>query len=400
MKIEDELREALRVAADTARPSMDAWERIENRRRGLAPISLRRRMGVALLAAIIGLAGVLFVVRAFDRGDGQVPRESPSSSDRIGTVRTIDLGWDRSVSSTAISARDGYALVSGTQHTPTLMIGPNGERSTLPFEQGPDDLTSTSSAIWAVGYQLGTGSYVARFAPGNPVPNLMIPMANRGLDSLLATDTAIWVFGYDDAAGRAGLGTLLQLDPTSGSIVKELTLDDLIPGPAGANRIRFGSSADDTAVWMLIAEPHNGLLGPITLVRMDTSTYDITTYDPGSASELLAANGVVWLPAENGPIRLDPETGRKTPLPVPDPNAVPFAATPDAVWCWAGTPRNVQLFRMDFEGGEPTAVGLRVDVRRQPDWGSVDVVYDGAGKVWLLYEGGPLQEVTVGTPTG
>jgi len=192
------------------------------------------------------------------------------------------------------------------------------------------------------------------------------------------------------------LGTLIRLDPNTGAIVKKMPLNSIAPPGLDPHSIVYATTGDDDAVWILMAELHNGELGTISLVRLDASSYATTTYDPGRVSTLVAGGGAVWLPGEHGPVRLDPVTGRWARLDIPDEEAYPFAASQDAVWFLGGSATTVELFRLDLVNEEPAGVGLHVRVDRGRLWGSVTASFDGAGSVWLLYESGPLQKVNVG----
>jgi hypothetical protein len=394
MKIEDDLKAALARAATSANPSADAWERIERRSNEPHQPSTGKRIVVALVAALIGLGGVALATRAFDRGGASNTQHSPVASHApVGSVEPFDLGWDASESSSALSSLDGYAWEAGNQHS--ALVDQAGGLTPLPFKQGPFSLASSSSETWATGFEPGTGNYVARFQPGNAVPDLTVQIGDLGLPQVVATDTAIWVFGYERGTDDGGLGTLLRLDPNTGAVVKKVPLSSIAPTNLD-HAIVYATSADDQAVWILMAELRSGELGTISLVRLDASTYKATAYDPGRVAALVAGGGAVWLPGEHGPVRLDPATGKLTPLDIPDEGAYPFAASQDAVWFLGGTATRVELFRLDLVNGEPAGVGLHLSVDRDRLWGSVDASFDGAGSVWLLYESGPLQQVQVG----
>lgn len=396
MKIEDELRDALQRAAGSATPPSDAWDRIDRRRRGLEQPSVQRRLGIVLVAAAIAVGGIVVAIEAFDRVGSPVPQKSPvSPPEPIGLVQTFDLGWDASEASNDMASRDGYAWVSGYHHL--TLFGPNGAQSSAPFKQGPFGLSSSSSAIWAAGFEPGTGSYVARFPLGSAVPDLRIPIADDlSVSTVVATDAAVWVFGHQRAGEDGNLGTLLRIDPTRGTIVKKLVLKDALPTSVGDNPIVYARSADDDALWILTAEIAEGELGKVALVRLDASTYETSIYDPGRVAAVVAGGGAVWLPAEHGAVRLDPETGDTTQVAVPGAHPWPFAATGDSAWFLGGDATEVELVRLDVSS-DGIHIGLDVKVPRHSGWGSVDASYDGAGAVWLLYESGPLQKVTVGS---
>ncbi len=396
MKIEDELREALRRGADSAAPSSDAWDRIELRRREPDQPSAQRRLGIMLAAAAIAIGGTVVAVEAFDRGDASVPRKSPATSlAPFGSVQTFDLRWEPSEASYDIASRDGYAWVSGYHHL--TLFGPTDAQSSAAFKQGPFGLSSSSSATWAVGFEPGTGSYAARFPLGTAEPDLMVPIGDDlSVHGVVATDAAVWVFADQRGNVDGNLGTLIRLDPTTGTIVEKLVLSDALPASVGNDPIVYATSGDEDALWILTAEIGGGELGKMSLVRLDASTYQTRIYDPGLVSALVAGGGAVWLPAEHGAIRLDPDTGRTTRIDVPSAHPWPFAAAGDSAWFLGGTPTEVELIRVDVDE-EGIHVGMDVAVPRRSDWGSVDATYDGAGAVWLLYEGGPLQKVSVGS---
>ena len=395
MKIEDELRDALQRGADSAAPSADAWDRIEHRRREPNRPSVQQRLGVIVVAAAIAVSGIVVAIKAFDRGDS-VPQKSPAASlAPIGSVQTIDLGWDSSEASYGIASRDGYAWASGYHHL--TVIGPSDEQTPADFKQGPFGLSSSSTATWTAGFEPGTGSYVARFPLVSAVPDLITPIADDlSVNGVVATDAAVWVFAYQRGGHDGNLGTLIRLDPDTGNVLKRMGLQETLPPGVGNDPIVYATSADDDALWILTAELAGGELGRITLVRLDASTYATHIYDPGRVSTFVVGSGAVWLPAEHGAIRLDPDTGNTTSVDLPAAHPWPFAVSGDSAWFLGGTATEVHVIRVDGDA-EGIHVGMEVAVPRQSGWGSVDASYDGAGTVWLLYESGPLQEVSVGT---
>jgi hypothetical protein len=394
MKIEDDLRDALARASTSANPSADAWERVERRSSEPLQPSTGKRIVVALVAALIGLGGVVVATRAFDGGGANVQQSPVTSHGPIGSVETFDIGWDASESSSAISSLDGYAWEAGNQHS--ALVAPSGELTPLPFKQAPFGLASSSSATWAAGFEPGFGDYVARFPAGSSVPDLTIPMAFGVNGDVVATDNAVWIFGYDHGGDDGKLGSVVRLDPNTGTVLKKLALNSLLPPDISTDSLLYATSGDDAGLWLLIAEIRNGELGQISLLRVDATTYETKAYDPGDVSKLLAGDGAVWLPGQHGPVRLDPSTGGTTELDIPDRGAYPFAVSQDAVWFLGGSATRIELFRLDLVNGQPAGVGLHVSVDRKSSWGSVDASFDGAGSVWLLYESGPLQEVQVG----
>src|SRR4051794_30080467 len=226
MKIEDDLKDALARASASADPSGDAWERIERGSREPHQPSTGKRIVVALVAAAIGLGGVVVATRAFDRGEASNIKQSPvASHGPIGSVETFDVGWDASESSNALASLQGFAWVSGNQHS--SLIDPAGGATPLPFQQGPFGLSSSSTAVWAAGNERDSGNYVARFEPGSAEPDLKVSIENLSLPQVIATDTAIWVTGYEPGSDLMNLGTLIRLDPSSGDVVKRMDLDSI-----------------------------------------------------------------------------------------------------------------------------------------------------------------------------
>jgi hypothetical protein len=212
---------------------------------------------------------------------------------------------------------------------------------------------------------------------------------------VVATDLAVWVFAYGGTEDGS-LGTLLRLDPATGNTVKTMVLNDVVPATVGHDPIVYATSADEDALWILTAEVAGGELGKITLVRLDASSYQTRVFDPGRVAAFAVGGGAIWLPAAHGAIRLDQESGNETRVEVPGAHPWPFAVSGDSAWFVAGTATEIELVRLDVDG-EGIKVGLDVPVPRQSSWGSVDASYDGDGSVWLLYETGRLQKVSVGS---
>src|SRR5207248_702671 len=110
-------------------------------------------------------------------------------SDRFGA--NLDLGWDASESSSALSSLDGYAWEAGNQHSG--LVASDGSITPLPLKQAPFGLASSSSATWAAGFEPGFGNYVARFPVGSAAPDLKIPMDLGINGNVVATGNAVWV---------------------------------------------------------------------------------------------------------------------------------------------------------------------------------------------------------------
>jgi hypothetical protein len=389
MKIEDELRRTLRQAAQTAAPSPDAWDRIEQRR----PTAARQLLVIAVAFAI-GTLGVVVALRSFDGHGRAMPDRSPASSAPVGTVRMIELDWGPTESASGIAALGGYAWTAGNQSS--ALIGLDGTVTPLPFTQAPFSISSSSLATWAAGYEpeMRDHDYVARFPVGSASPDLLVPLHDIGLSQVVASDSATWVLGYPESSDS--LGTLLQLDPTSGDVVQREALSVLLPPTLGANPIVYATSADDRALWILVADVKEGTLGRLTLARLDLTTGHVETFDPGSISAFVAGDDSAWLPGPDGPVRLDASTGRTEPISALSGRSalVPFAVAPAAVWFIGGNATEVQLVRLDIQE-ESAHVGLELTVDRKSGWGSVEAAYDGNGSVWLLYETGELQQITV-----
>jgi hypothetical protein len=394
MRIEDEIREVLHSVARRVGHAPDAWDRLRMVQEGAQPIPAARRLAVILAAASIGLVGVGIAALAF-RGTRSVPPAVGPSSD-VGSSRTLDLHWAASASSFGIAARDGWAWVSGSGGA--SLVGSDESIRPLPFAQGPFGLDATPSATWAVGYDPEGGAYVARFESPTSEPDLSIPMGGFAPQSVVADEDSVWVFGDAPENEDDALGTLLRLDASTGTELARAQLGRLVTGMS--QPVLLASSVDQSDIWIMVSDVQGGRVQSTSLIALDAQSLSRrATFALEGGSYVLAAHGGVWIQGDQGPVVVDPSSGDTTSIDVPDQHAVAFAQVPDGVWLVGGNSEEVRLFLVGVGGtGAPTGVQREIDVARQAAWGSADATYDDSGRVWLLYEDGHVQEVSVGVP--
>lgn len=101
MSIEEKIRTALAAKAADARPGQDGWGDLERRLSNVSPssqspptVSTRRRVGIALLALLIGGVGMTLIIRAFEIDHGQLATPSSIvSNGKIAFAVLSDSGW-------------------------------------------------------------------------------------------------------------------------------------------------------------------------------------------------------------------------------------------------------------------------------------------------------------------
>ena len=183
--------------------------------------------------------------------------------------------------------------------------------------------------------------------PTSPLPLVTlpsVPFADTG--SVVATNDAIWV------ADRSG--SLAELDPTSGAVLRTVTL------PRAASKLLL--TAD--SVWVASASGD--------LVRVDRASLAITAI-PGAVGIALASSpDAVWLGAATEVIRVDPTTNSVTlRAPVPNRSAdLGIAIVGDAVW----VATRAEIIRLNATDGTVTA---RIG-------GDASRLAVGAGFLWAL----------------
>jgi len=197
------------------------------------------------------------------------------------------------------------------------------------------------AAVLAVAF--GTGVLPPRPTPTptpNPTPSTSpLPVASPSTlatlasvefadtGSIAATDDAVWVA---DRSGR-----LAELDPTSGAVLRTVTL------PRAASELLL----TDDSVWVASATGD--------LVRVDRASLGITAV-PGAVGVALAASpDAVWLGGTGEVIRIDPATNAVSlRVPVAGRSAdLGIAIVGDGVW--VGT--RVEIVRLSTADGTVTA---------------------------------------------
>jgi len=183
--------------------------------------------------------------------------------------------------------------------------------------------------------------------PTSPLPLLTlasVSFADTG--SIVATDDAIWV------ADRSG--SLAELDPTSGAVLRTVTL------PRAASKLML--TAD--SVWVASASGD--------LVRVDRPSLAITEI-PGAVGIALASSpDAVWLGAATEVIRVNPTTNSVTlRVPVPNRSAdLGIAIVGNAVW----VATRAEILQLNATDGTVTA---RIG-------GDASRLSVGAGFLWAL----------------
>ncbi len=309
--------------------------------------------------------------------DGTVIRDIPTEPNFFGVAASGGTAW--------------------TSYGRFLRIPTGAQESEINLEQPPFVLAAAPDAgVWAAGYDPSRGDYIAHFGPEADTPDIRLLPPGRINTSLLATSPEGNVLALEHTINGGGPGSLWDIDGATGTVRGRISLADLQNFPHGSFLAYALARTGDTAYLLGGAfDPQKEEVSNIGLSVIDLTTARlIATYDAPSSTSLVVADDVAWLSGRGGIVRLDPASGATTDVPLPVRFAVPFASAGSSIWVLDSPGGQNHLLRYDASSGKVT---LEVQVPRSPSWGYVQAAYDGQGHVWLAHEGGPIQEVFVGT---
>jgi hypothetical protein len=256
-----------------------------------------------------------------DRADGAAkPDGTPQGSilrvdtttdavtDRIGGVAggAADEGFG-AVWAAGFNFNAVYRIDTATHQVSRLASGPSSD-------EGPNDVAVTATGVWVANHHSGT---IAELDPvtGSIVRSVpIVAPGPGGLQHLLADGSDLWLSVAAD-------NTLLRIDPTTGSIVQRVT----VPGGTCG-----GLAADTTHIWITAGE-----CGSERLSAIQRQTGQVTAIAlAGIPVDVASAFGSIWVTTISPPrlLRLDPAT--RTVTGSLDLRSAPWSieAGTDALW--------------------------------------------------------------------
>ncbi len=338
MRLEEELRRALREGVSGVGTSEEAWDAIERRLEGEASGRSGRRFAVAAVALTVSAASLVGLWHAFrsaptDRLGGEpvdlhprvtavvpvgpspgdvavgegavwvaVPAQPPAQ-DRQLIVRidpaTNDviarIPMDDYIEELAAGEGGVWAnAVAGTAANPVFSIvridpATNEVVATIRDVSGP--LAVGEGALWAVdraGARAGPeGSTLLRIDPGTNRVAARIPLG-VALWEVEVGDSYVWVLTFEREQGD---GDILQVDPRTNEVVARI--DVPVPGSV------FAPALGEGAAWVPVCCVDNEL----NLVRVDVSSGQIVGVPirvTQAGAPVAVAAGHVWMVAEDG----------------------------------------------------------------------------------------------------
>jgi streptogramin lyase len=162
----------------------------------------------------------------------------------------------------------------------------------------------------------------------------------------------------------------VRIDPSSDKVVAS------IPLRGGYGRWIFATGG---SVLVALAQPPGGPFDGGTLVRIDTSTNEVSgTFDLGTYPSVAMGDGTIWAMTDNGLVPIDPVTGQPTNSPANVPcTGDALAIGAGGVWCFGGAADRA-LTRFNPETAQ-------VDVAMEPEEGTGGTpLATSPGSVWVV----------------
>jgi serine/threonine-protein kinase len=190
-----------------------------------------------------------------------------------------------------VAAGGGFVWVAGARGDILAIDAESGAKAgTITRADQTDGLALTSDAIWTFN---GTGGTVTRMGVerGRELPGTRTTQVGPGLSDIAAGLGGVWVT-------NASAGTLVELDPADGKVVRT------IPMHGAVDSVAVGEGA----VW--VANSERG-----TLVRVDpqdTTTVPVQVGKATEAADVAVGDGAVFYidQGTGEATRIDPESGR------------------------------------------------------------------------------------------
>ena len=335
MRLEDELRRALKEEVSGVGSSEEAWRSIEHRLGRESSGRPGSRIAVIALALTLSAASLTGLWLGF----------RPDPVDRSDRERTAGEPVDLQPRVTAVipvgpypqdvAVGEGAVWVSVPAQEPSqddLVVrvdsGTNEVVARIPVDGYIEELVAGAGGVWGVGVQ-GNGPdlslYVDRIDPATNevvarIPDLSGPLA--------VGEGALWA--VDHAGARAGLegSNLLRIDPATNQIVARIALW------IAAWDIEFGEGY----VWVLSLDPGTG---EEDILQVDPATNELLARIdiplPGTVYAPALGDGSAWVPVccvdnELMLVRVDVGTSQIVGEPIRLPGGAPFAFAAGHVW--------------------------------------------------------------------
>ena len=357
----------------------DLWEVInssEPRPRSLDPGPVRRALVVAFAFAI-GLAGVIFVARAFGGHESQPASDSRLTNGAV-TARVtdrIDVGR-----ATALAYGVGSLWVSldavDSSNPSVLRIDAVSDEivATIPvpgvsgWEIGGGGLVVADGSVWVAGGVDGSGrgGFITRIDPSTNRVTDTVTLKDGDVADVATDGTAIWAL----LRGNPGQPKVVRIDPSSGQVVATIPLD------GGYGRYIFASSG---SVLAAIVQPLGGPFDDGTLVRIDPSTNQVAgTYNLGTYPSIAMGEGMMWAVTDNGLVQIDPDTGQPAGAPADAPcTGDALAVGAGGVWCFDPA-RDRAVTRFNSQTAQ-----VDVAMQQEEDTGGTALT-TSPGSVWVV----------------
>jgi hypothetical protein len=364
-------------------PAPHLWTKITGREPRLQgrEAGPARKFLVATVAFAIGVAGVIIAVRAFGGRESQVgsnpsPTISPITAATARIIDTISVGRATSVSYGAGSLWVSIAPLDSADRA-VLRIDPDSDRilATIPtsvvpsWEVGGGGLAAVDGSVWVAGLDASGNGALGAVVRIDASTNLVVDTITFGGGSVAdvaAEGDAIWAL----ISGNPGRPEVVRIDPSSDKMVAS------IPLSGGYGRWIFATGG---SILVALAQPPGGPFDRGTLVRIDTSTNEVSgTFDLGTYPSVAMGDGTIWAMTDGGLMQIDPATGQPTSSPTNIPcTGGALAIGAGGVWCF-GAAADRALTRFNPETAQ-------VDVAMEPEGGTGGTALATLpGSVWVV----------------
>lgn len=339
MRLEDELRRALRDGVSRVDSSEEAWRSIERRLERRAPASRRSRLSAIALALTLSSASLVALWLGFrpgsaDRSGDEGTREPIELQPRVTAV--VHVGpYPQDV---AVGEGAVWVAVPAQQPEQDNLIvridpATNEVVARIPVEDYVEELAAGAGGVWGAGIEWMANDPTFHVVRIDPATNEVIARIPDFSGPLAVGYGALW--GVDRAGARAGPdgSSLLRVDPATNQIVAR------IPLGVAAWDIEFGEGY----VWVLPMEPQPG---EGDLLQLDPATNEVVArieipfpdigYPPTVYAPALG-DGSAWVPVccpDNKLLlfRIDVGTSGVVGEPITLPGGAPFAVAEGHVW--------------------------------------------------------------------
>jgi hypothetical protein len=332
VRLEEELRRALREGVSAVEASEEAWTAIERRLERAAPERPGRRVAIAALALTVSAASLVGLWLAF--------RSAPA--DRLGD-EPIDL--DPRVTAIVpvgpfpgdIAVGEGAVWVGLPAQPPEqdrqliVRIDPDTNEvvAQIPMDDHIEELAAGEGAVWGNAVAGTAANPVFSVVRIDPATNELVATIADVSGPLAVGEGALWA--VDRAGARAGRegSTLLRIDPGTNRVVARIPLGVAL----------WDVEVGEGYVWVLTFEPDPG---EGDILQVDPRTNEVVARIdiplPGSVFAPALGGGSAWVPVccvdnELNLVRVDVSSGQVAGEPIRVTQAgAPVAVTAGHVW--------------------------------------------------------------------